>query len=198
MGDLGAARSGALSLAAVDLLGRAGGEGTVRVQGDSMGPTFGPGQRLRVVFAPNRLRRGDILLFRQGEALLVHRLLGRARPQAGCRRLRTRGDGAAGLDPPLDPALVLGRVVALEDGGVWRSFRTRRARLYALALAWHDLFWAAVGVGLSAVESGLGRFGLAVALAPAARAVDRFLLGWLHRALFRRLHAALEPVPTVD
>src|SRR5262245_48047142 len=154
MPDPSAARPGALTLAAVELLGRASGESTVRVQGESMVPILAPGQRLRVEFAPARLSRGDILLFRQGEALLVHRLLGRARPAAGSVRLRTRGDGAAVLDPPLDPALVLGRVVAIEEGGVWRSLRTRRARLYAVAPAWHDLFWAVVGAVLRGGQGG--------------------------------------------
>ena len=68
-----------LVLAAVELMGRVGRDGTVRVEGESMRPALRPGQRLAVDFAPERLARGDVLVFRQGDALLVHRMLWRSR-----------------------------------------------------------------------------------------------------------------------
>ncbi|HKQ62516.1 MAG TPA: S24/S26 family peptidase, partial [Candidatus Polarisedimenticolaceae bacterium] len=114
--------------AAVELLGRAGRRGTVRVQGQSMTPTLASGQTLGVEFAPEALRRGDLLLFRQQDYLVVHRLLGPASFPDGRRCWRTRGDGMLALDPPVDPARVVGRVVAVQLGEEWRSLEGRWAR----------------------------------------------------------------------
>jgi hypothetical protein len=54
----------------------------------------------------------------------------------------------------LPPENVLARVVALRGGGVWRSLAGPAARLYARAMAWHDLGWAAAGH--AARKVGLG------------------------------------------
>jgi hypothetical protein len=173
-------------LAAVELMGHAGRRGTVRVRGESMQPTLRPGQLLAVDFAPQRLSRGDMLVFRQGDLLLVHRLLGSARPKDGRPRLRTRGDGTLGLDPPVDLDRVVGRVIALEDGSRWRTTRDRRARTYAWCLAWHDLFWAAV----AGVSPRRLQWRVAV--------VDRRLLRAVHRTLFNRLHADVPRPEALD
>jgi hypothetical protein len=185
-----------LVLAAVELMGRAGRRGTVRVQGESMRPTLRPGQMLEVDFAPGRTARGDMLVFRQGQMLLVHRLLGPARPHEGRSRLRTRGDGVLTLDPPLDLDRIVGRVVAIEDREGWRSTRRLPARLYAGCLAWHDLFWAAVGVVLRRLDRRLPRAKIRRWCLPAVQAVDRRLLRCVHGALFARLHATV-PKPEV-
>jgi hypothetical protein len=183
-------------LAAVELLGRAGRHGTVCVRGESMRPTLRPGQRLAVEFSPEAPRTGDLLLFRQGDQLLVHRLLGAARPLRGRRRLRTRGDGVPTLDPPLDLDRIVGRVVAVEDGAAWRSTRRRTARAYAWLLARHDLFWAAVGAIARAIDRRSARRPWVPRLCPLVAAVDRRLLRGVHRALFHFAHARVpRPVP---
>jgi hypothetical protein len=153
-----------------------------------MRPTLRPGQRLQVDFAPGPLGRGDMLVFRQGDALLVHRLLGGARRDGGRPRLRTRGDGVLTFDPPVDPEQVVGRVVALEHGGAWRSTRSRPARAYAWCLAWHDLAWAALGVLVRYPERKLRRVRVRLQLRAAVAAVDRWLLAAVHRLAFARVH----------
>jgi hypothetical protein len=176
-------------LAAVDLMGREGRRGAVRVQGQSMRPTLAPQQLLAVEFGPERLRRGDMLIFQQGTALLVHRLLWRRGSARGPHLLRTRGDGTTTFDPPLAPGAVVGRVVALQDGAGWRSTRCRRARAYASCVAWHDLLWGAAGVLLRRVEQRLR--GPARGPSPLRRALvatDRALLRGVHRLLFRPAH----------
>jgi hypothetical protein len=177
-----------LVLAAVELMGRAGRRGTVLVQGESMRPTLRPGQLLAVEFSPDVTARGDMLVFRQGDALLVHRLLGPAPPLEGRPRLRTRGDGVLELDPPVDLDRVVARVVAFKDGERWRSTRHRAARAYAWCLAWHNLFWAAVGAVLRRLEYRLKRSKFGLRLRPTARAVDRRLLRWVHRLLSKPMH----------
>jgi len=177
-----------LVLAAVELMGRAGRNGTVLVQGESMHPTLRPGQMLAVEFSPDVTARGDMLVFRQGDALLVHRLVGPAPPLEGRPRLRTRGDGVLALDPPVDLDRVVALVVAFKDGEQWWSTRHRAARAYAWCLAWHDLFWAAVGVVLRRLERRPHGSKIAARLRPAAGAVDRRLLRCVHRLLSRRMH----------
>jgi len=177
-----------LVLAAVDLLGRAGRDATVRVRGDSMRPTLRPGQLLAVEFSAEELAVGDLLLFRQGDSLLVHRLLGDARPLDGQRRLRTRGDGVATLDPAVDLERVVGRVTAIEDSDRWLSTRTGAAGAYARCLAWHDRFWAAAAAVAHYPERALGRVRVRLPLRAGVAALDRALLQLIHRLLFRRLH----------
>jgi len=180
--------------AAVDLMGRSGRGGTVRVRGRSMFPTLVEDQVLAVEFSPVRLSRGDILVYRQDGLLMVHRLLGPARFPDGRPSLRTRGDGLPTFDPHLDPAQVVGRVLALETGGEWRSTRAPRSRAYALCLACHDYFWAASAVGARGVERILGAVRLRIPLRRWVTALDRRTLRLAHRSLFRWAHPVV-PVP---
>jgi hypothetical protein len=179
---------------AVELLGATAGRGVLPVRpGDtSMLPTFRPGQRLAVEFGPSRLRRGDLLVFRQADYLAVHRLLGSARSADGRAYLRTRGDGVLGLDPPLAPADVVGRVLAAEASAGWWDLRGRPARLYALGVACHDLGWGACGALARALDRS-GRLRLRDGIAW----LDRTALGVQHRLLFRLCHRRL-PAPPVD
>jgi signal peptidase I len=174
--------------AAVELMGRSSGRGTFQVRGESMTPTLTPGSLVAVDFSQTSLRRGDILLFRQADYLTVHRLLGTARFPDGSPCLRTRGDGRNRLDPPLDRSRVHGRVFAVLRDEVWREMRSGRARLYATALAFHDLVWAAAGVLAARIDRRVGREGSPGSLERAAGAVDRMLLGLFHRVLFPWFH----------
>ena len=97
---------------------------------------------------------GDLLLYRQQDYWVVHRCLGRAIGPDGRSGFRTRGDGRNVLDPLLAPESVLARVVAVRRAGTWRSLSGPAARVYATAMAWHDLAWAAAGH--VARKAGLG------------------------------------------
>ena len=87
-----------------------------RAQGDSMRPFIRGGDIL--VIAPiegEQARAGDAILFRQGNRLLVHRLLGRS--GEGGNTLILKGDAHLRPDRPLGADQVLGRVTALERAG---------------------------------------------------------------------------------
>jgi hypothetical protein len=174
--------------AVVQLLGESGRRGRVRVLGSSMEPTLVEGETLDVEFAPGPVRRGDLLVFRQADYLVVHRLLGPARFPDGRPCLRTRGDARIALDPPLDAARVVGRVSAVLRGGTWRSFHGTGARYYAVAFAFHDLAWAAAGVAARRADRVLDAMRLPSPLARWASLADRTLLGVAHRLLFDALH----------
>lgn len=86
-------------------------EGTawVREAGESMAPLVRAGDLLRLVpVDPGRVRAGDLIAFRQGEALVVHRVLRRTRA-----RVLTKGDALARADAPVAAPDVLARVVAV-------------------------------------------------------------------------------------
>ena len=108
---------------AFELLGRAGRLGFLPVQGDSMEPVLRDGDLLAVDLDPGRPRIGDLLLFRQNRAVVIHRLLGKCRLSSGKRGWRTRGDGVPYLDPAVDPAEVFGRGVAFRDARGWWEIR---------------------------------------------------------------------------
>jgi hypothetical protein len=174
--------------AALAMLG-AGRPTTLPIQGRSMEPTLPDGSQIVVDFAARSFRRGDLVVFRQGREVVVHRYLGRATFPDGRPCLRTRGDGLLYLDPPSAPESVLGRVLLLRRDGVWRDLRGRGATAYARCLAWHDYFWAACGV---AAERLQGRRGGAWRL---TRRVDRALLRQVDGLLFTRLHRTAPPIP---
>ncbi len=120
-----------------DLVLKQGVDLRFRATGTSMYPVIQDGQTIRVVpVLADRVRVGDILFCRSGsDRAVVHRLLKRVRKD-GEVLLLTKGDAAASADPLLEPAQVLGRVVAVEagDGRVVRLDRWLnrvRARLYA-------------------------------------------------------------------
>lgn len=158
---------------------------TFDVVSTSMLPTIPPDSAVHVAPAMEEPRVGDLLVFRQSDYVVVHRFLGRARTTDGRPCLRTRGDGARSLDPPVDPSAVLGRVTALRRGGQWWSMDGSPARLYAWAVARHLLFWAAV---------------LALFRSPRAPAqgapslLDRSLLFLADRTCFRLVHRRV-PLP---
>ena len=108
----------------------------LRVSGASMLPLLRAGDRVELLpVAPERLRRGDLLVFRQGEHLIVHRLVARR----GASWI-ARGDNLSAADPPIPAAAILGRVRRVE--GVARSIDLGR-RPWSLArpvLGW--LAWA--------------------------------------------------------
>ena len=104
---------------------------------------------------------------------------------------RTRGDGSPNLDPRVSPSSVVGRVVAVQDARGWLDLLTRSARTYAMAVAWHDRYWAGAGVLAARVDRVLRKLGLPSLVRQQATRLDRALLRGAHRLLFARCHRRL-------
>lgn len=111
----------------------------LKVQGASMLPFLQEGDRLELrPLGPCPPRRGDLLVFVQGEHLLVHRLL--RWDDASCR---TAGDALTRPDPPVARAALLGRAGALAcrwgeadlDRRPWPAFQALLAVLLNRRLA---------------------------------------------------------------
>lgn len=186
-------RADALLDDTVELLESCGGRGTLRVRGPSMEPTLCGGQRFAVAFSPGRPRRGDVIVFRRGGQLTVHRMLGWSAFGDGRPGLRTRGDGVPRLDPRVEPGAVIARLIAIERHDGWRDARARRAQAYGLGVALHDFLWAALYVLAERAERRVERLGWRLGLAGVVAAADRWVLGLAHRALFAICHPRIGP-----
>jgi len=160
-----------------------------------MVPLLHAGQLIAVDLSPFEPEIGDLLLYRQLDYLVVHRYLGPATREDGHPSLRTRGDGCLGLDPPLDRGRVRGRVVAVEAEGRWWDLDSGGARAWALAVALHDLFWAAAGILARGCDSQLRRAGIPAGAERWASKLDRTVLRWSHGLLFRTLHRSSGQCP---
>jgi hypothetical protein len=98
--------------------------------GTSMWPALRPGDE--ALFAPIAHERGprvgDVLLFRAGDRLVAHRLLG----TLADGQLRLRGDFVGTEDPPVPAGAVLGRLMGVRRGGRVLDAEHGRLAVYAV------------------------------------------------------------------
>ena len=103
--------NGTIELAAETL--RVFGRLWLRVSGASMLPALRPGDVLQFqVYSAEQVEAGDVVLFRRGGRLVIHRVL--SKTPTG---LITQGDALATIDPPVDSADLLGKVVSMSRRG---------------------------------------------------------------------------------
>ena len=116
---------------------RGGRRAVVTVSSSSMEPTLRAGDRITIdATTPDRLRRGDIVVFESPLAgLVVHRLLWMIPPTGEPRVLYTKGDALPHLDRPVAAGGCLGRVVEVERGKTRRRVRGAEARVMWLTAA---------------------------------------------------------------
>jgi signal peptidase I len=89
-----------------------------RADGWSMYPTIRYGEVIVVQpLSGSTPLTGDILLYRRSEGAIAHRVIGTTWSAGGRPKLIFRGDAANCCDPPIDTAMLLGRVVAVERDG---------------------------------------------------------------------------------
>ncbi|MFL5616588.1 MAG: S24 family peptidase [Gemmatimonadaceae bacterium] len=106
----------------------AGGHMWVRGGGWSMHPTIKPGERVLLQPLNREPKPGDVVAFRMGTAILVHRVIDVSGP-----RLHTRGDGSLVCDKPILSSRVLAFAGAVErDGHVIALYPTLRYGVEAL------------------------------------------------------------------
>jgi signal peptidase I len=103
----------------------------LRAWGQSMLPSVWPGDVLTVKQCrPEQLERGDIVLFRRGERVFIHRVTS-IQEADGEGRVVTQGDATPHSDPPVAASQVLGCVTNIARGarGVRRTRWGRAPRL---------------------------------------------------------------------
>ena len=109
--------------------------GVATVVGSSMRPWLRPGARVMVCPLAEEPPLGTILLYRVGEHQVIHRLVRiehDSTSAGGGVRWITKGDLLLGVDPPITPQQVVGRVVKVE--GPWGPWTIDRA-------LWRCLGW---------------------------------------------------------
>lgn len=120
-----------------EVLDGGAGRATLRVASSSMSPCLEQGDAIEIEqVRPNRLRAGDIVVFRSEEAgLVVHRLIWRDNPLGRPSRIYTKGDALARPDRSVTIDRVLGRVVSIRRGDNSFGPVTYSDRLRCLSLA---------------------------------------------------------------
>ena len=112
----------------------------LRVTSRSMVPLLTPGDHVLIrSVPPDSFRVGDLIVVRRGAELVTHRLL---RVQGSGWIIK--GDNLPGIDPPVSPEEVFGKVIALErdgkrqsiQGGNWGKINGWMARLSRLENTW--------------------------------------------------------------
>ena len=92
-----------------------------RMRGHSMYPVFKDGDIGTVEKCdPAELKRGDIIVFRQGETMVAHRLVKRVKKDDDMF-LVARGDRIAKADAPVPAGALIGRIVVFSRGGRTKS-----------------------------------------------------------------------------
>ena len=95
----------------------------LQVKGGCMAPVLPPGTRVSLgPAACERPRWGDVVLVRVPAGLRLHRLVWGV--SGGLGGLRTKGDQAYPLDPPLRPVAILAKVVEPVEPATLRLPRT--------------------------------------------------------------------------
>lgn len=109
-------------LAMLETWRRDGAEAWIEATGGSMLPLIRPGDRLLVAFGEQGARRGDVILFRRGDLVVAHRVVG-SRRRDGVRRLIAKGDNEPRATEDVAPADLLGIVRAVDRGSGGPSTR---------------------------------------------------------------------------
>ncbi len=104
----------------------------VPVQGTSMMPTLHPGDTCQVRLGERDVRLGDIVVYRRGQGLVIHRVVWRRGDWVW-----TRGDALIRPDPRVRRGSILGVVVTAErQGRVISLHASGKGRYVYLVLTW--------------------------------------------------------------
>jgi hypothetical protein len=166
-------------LAVLDVLeetcGRPGGRAALRTRGSSMAPFLLDGDEVVIeAVDPGALAPGDLIAYKNGDALLVHRVVVALAGQGDERRLWEKGDRNLYL-APVHPGRVLGAVVEVGTGSRRIGLMRWRFRLLGRAIA-------AYGILAVKLHEALRRAGRGLPGEGAARAWARAVIEALLRA----------------
>jgi signal peptidase I len=101
--------------ATLDLWSQAGQHHFFQIVGSSMFPLLQEGDQVLVRHCSTEVQRGDIIVFRQGDATIAHRVVHIRKSVAGVLFI-AKGDNVPQSDPPVNVSAIVGRVVAVKRG----------------------------------------------------------------------------------
>jgi signal peptidase I len=120
--------------ATVDLWSQAGQHHFFPIAGSSMFPLLQEGDQVLVAHGSADARRGDIIVFRQGETTIAHRML-YSRKSVAKLVFIAKGDNVPHADPPVSASAIVGRVVAVKRGNRFTSLETPAWRMSGKVIA---------------------------------------------------------------
>jgi len=101
-----------------------------KAEGKSMQPTIRDGESITVQpMEPSDVKRGDIILYRSGGAVIAHRVEEIAWNGSRIAFFILRGDASSSPDQPVRPERVLGRVVSVERENQHIALGGKEARI---------------------------------------------------------------------
>jgi len=128
--------------ATLEVWGQAGEQHLLPITGNSMLPFLREGDYVLLSHGRAGVRRGDLVVFRQGEGLVAHRVL-RIVSGDDTTTFMTKGDHATRFDPPLNASEVLGRVLAIKRGRQYMRLDTTTWRMINWSIAILSWTWGA-------------------------------------------------------
>lgn len=142
--------------AVLEIWGQTDKKNVFPVAGNSMLPLLQEGDHVVIDHGCDGLQPGDLLSFRQGSKLVVHRLVRIHSSETGLTYL-AKGDNVLHYDPIVSPDQVVGRVRAVIRGGRQRSIDTRAWRVVSWLIAAGTLAWMKpLGWGMTPKHKLLG------------------------------------------
>ena len=106
-----------------------------KVKGDSMSPLFNTDSSVQICLCSiEALRRGDVVVFKEGERLVCHRYFSKTELK-GKVFLKVKGDASLGFDPLVESGCFLGKVVYLKRWGISIGLDNFPARMSGLILS---------------------------------------------------------------
>jgi signal peptidase I len=116
-------RQSELADVATEVLAR-GGLFCFKASGSSMFPFIRSGALVYIEpMDTGLLKVGDVVLYRRGRSIAVHRVVGEKR-QDGVVRILIRGDADSGPPEAVPPRDIIGLVAGIDNGGGFVSLRT--------------------------------------------------------------------------
>ncbi len=99
----------------LDIWKQTGSEHLILITGRSMLPLFHPGDRVRVTYSGASVQPGEVVVFQQGDGLVVHRVV-RVEPRGNPTTVTTKGDNRLRCDAPVRADDLLGRALVVQQG----------------------------------------------------------------------------------
>lgn len=122
----------------------------LRSRGGSMIPALREGDVVTVI-AQKKCRLGDIILYRQGDSLVMHRVVAKS-----ATRIITKGDAVGKLDRPITSQDIWGWAVSFERHGKVHPLNSLASRLVGLAFSL-TVPWIPKSLSILAAVKRLGR-----------------------------------------
>jgi signal peptidase I len=160
----------------IGLLHEKGQKTVCTISGDSMAPLIKHGDTLEIEYGFRKIRRGDVLVFKNSGKVIAHRAV-KIFKACGEEIILPKGDKFSHFDDPISRDDIIGKVTAVKGVNKSYSFHTIRWKLFNYYLAVlsyvsvkrkeeKSIFWTGINL----------LYALGMKLLPEKYSIKRFLL----------------------